>query len=320
MNLKRLSPSEQVAYIKKKLGYSILLRPKHTCLNTGIKKLNGVFGSRKLGIVYGKEIIIAGPYSSGKTLIATKLAAKAQKDGAIVGWGDIENSFDPTFVRKLGLDPDKVALFEPEVGIFGRTKKQRSIDERLQTAEELFTIMEDWLVLQRKIQGKNCKVCLVVDSITNIMPEEEIVASYTNQNMRTRVSLAVFLNYLTKRWVTIAKNTNAVPILISQLRQSPNAMFRNPEYIPGGKGLEYNASVIALVRRIGAIKNNGRLMSLMSTIKNIKNKAGDGSVEGLSCGFRIDMEDKKWQFMSVDEIKKMAKRKKWKKSKSSSTL
>lgn len=309
-NLKKLTAQQQVEYIKKKLGYSILMRPKHTCLNTGIKRLNGVFGSRRNGLIYGKEIIIAGPYSSGKTLIAAKLAAKAQKDGAIVGWGDIENSYDATFVSQLGLDPEKVALFEPEVGVFGRTKKQRSVDERLQTAEELFTVMEDWLVLQRKIQGKKCKVCLVVDSITNIMPEEEIVASYTNQNMRTRVSLAVFLNYLTKRWVTIAKNTNAIIILISQLRQSPNAMFRNPEYIPGGKGLEYNSSVIALVRRVGAIKKDGRLLSLMSTIKNIKNKAGDGSVEGLSCGFKIDMTDKKWQFMAVDEIRKMAKRKK----------
>lgn len=308
MQLKKLSPQQQVEFIKKKLGYSILMRPKHTCLNTSIKSLNGVFGSRKLGLVYGKEVIVAGPYSSGKTLIATKLAAKAQKDGATIGWVDIENSFDPMFVRKLGLDPDKVALFEPEVGVFGKTKKQRSIEERLQTAEELFTVAEDWLVLQRKIQGKNCKVCLVADSITNIMPEEEILAGYTDQNMRTRVSLAVFLNLLTKRWVTIAKNTNAIIILISQLRQSPNAMFKNPEYIPGGKGLEYNASVIALVRRVGAIKENGRLLSLMSTIKNIKNKAGDGSVEGLSCGFRIDMKDSKWQFMSVDDIKKMAKR------------
>lgn len=308
--LSKLTPSQQVEYIKKKLGYSILMRPKHTCLHTGIKRLNGVFGSRKSGIIYGKEIIIAGPYSSGKTLIATKLAAKAQKDGAIIGWGDLENSFDPTFVSKLGLDSDKVALFEPEVGVFGRTKKQRSIEERLQTAEELFTMMEDWLVLQRKIQGKNCKVCLVVDSITNIMPEEEIVAGYTDQNMRTRVSLAVFLNYLTKRWVTIAKNTNAIIILVSQIRESPNAMFKNPEYLPGGKGILFNASVMTMVRRVGAIKKDGKLMSLFSTIKNIKNKAGDGSIEGLSCGFRIDMEDKKWQFMSLDEIKKMAKRKK----------
>src|SRR5689334_16027450 len=190
------SMAEEVTLINEAFGYKSFTKPPQFWLPTGSKRLNSVMGSRKLGLAYGKLVVIAGPPSSGKTVIAAKISAIAQKDGARIGWDDEENSFDPEWVSLHGLDPgdimrdgndnvigcSNIDLFYPEYGEFSRklkeNKKDKSkikklLDERVETAEERFTRIESWLKLRRK-KDPNGKICFVVDSATAISPEEEI--------------------------------------------------------------------------------------------------------------------------------------------------
>lgn len=337
-----VSAVKEIELIKKKLGYVTFNSPPTFWLKSGSKRLNYVMGSRLLGIPYGKLITLAGKPSSGKTMLALRILGKAQKDGALVAWVDVENSFDADWARLHGLDVGeavldshgavigytKLALFRPEFGLFGKTaaakrrekKKEaktwgrkkdpqkEAVDligkERQETAEELFTLVEEWLKMQRR-KNPQVKIALGVDSTTAIQPEEEMAAGLTEQNMRTRMSLAPFLNLLTKRWVPLALHTNSIVILISQLRTNPRAaMFGNPEYVPGGNGILFYPSIVCWMRRVRNIKIRNRVVGLEAIIRNRKNKAGGGSVEYGEIGVKAFFEEgKDWEFVEAEDLK-----------------
>lgn len=326
---KSLSPGAAVQFIDKTLGVDSFVLPPKYWLNTKSNYLNKVMGSKKHGLAYGKMYTIAGPPSSGKSILATFIAGLAQRDGADVAWVDGENSFDRSHVRNQGLDPghrifkndpegkpkvigyEKVALFYTLYGLFKtklRTKKkgklQSVIQERSETAEELFDRVEVWMKLRRK-QNPKGKLCVVVDSTTSFSPEEEYIAGLANQNMRTRSSPAVFLNALTKRWINLALHTNALIILIAQLRTNPGKLFGDPQYITGGNGVIYYPSSINWMRRVkgGEVMQGGEQVGVKGVLTNKKNKVGGGSVEHKKCGYKCYFNKKNWWFGDIKEVK-----------------
>lgn len=323
--LVKMSAAEQIEYIKSAMGYKVLAKPPKYWLDTGSRYLNKVFGSKRLGMAYGKIYLLAGKPSSGKSALAAKLAALAQADGASVGWGDPENSFDPKHVAHQGLDAgdevrnragdllgyEKVALFKVEYGTFSRKVKDKSktkkviFEDRPETAEELCTRIEAWMKIRRKIDLEG-KVCVVIDSITTLSPEEELVAGLTDQNMRTRSSPAVFLNLLSKRWIALAENTNAIIILIAQLRTNPKTLYGNPDYVPGGNGILYNPSSVVWMRRVkgGEILRHGRQVGTKGVLTNHKNKVGGGSIERKKSGYKALFYKDAWEFMDPKEVEK----------------
>lgn len=327
---------DQIAFLKKKMGMVTFNKPPKVWLKTGSKRLNSVLGSVTEGVPYGKLLTLAGKQSSGKTLLMLRLLGKAQQDGATVALVDVENSFDPDHSRKQGLDPgdpvldennqvigySKIALFQPEMGVFNETgrqkakarkagrKKKTEVDDsefvenvRQQTAEELFELVKKWMIFQRQL-NQNCKLALGIDSTTGIQPEEELNAGLVDQNMRTRLSLAQFLNQLTKELVSLALNTNCFTCLVSQLRTNPTKVFQNPDYVPGGNGVLFYPSSICWMRRLKNIRKKGQIVGLESIIVNKKNKMGAGSVEGCECGIRAYYESTEWEFIDVETMLK----------------
>lgn len=309
----KMSAQETADYIKQALGYHSMVKPPEHWLDTESPYLNKVWGSKELGIPYGKEIVVAGPMSSGKSAAAAMIAGLGQADGADVAWVDGENSYDERHVAKQGLDPDKVALFVSEYGEFKYKKKKgrRIVTDEVEAAEDLFDRVETWMKLRRRLNPKG-KLIVVVDSTTSFMPEEELMAGIKDQNMRTKVSAAVFLNYITKRWVNLALHTNTLIIFIAQLRTNMAQMFGEKDYIPGGKGLGYYTSVIVWMRRIskGEIKKNGKQVGVYGIMSNKKNKAGGGSIERKKCGYKAYFFKNAWKFMSSEQLKKESKSKK----------
>lgn len=295
---------KEVESIRKKLKHVTFHREVKDWLNTGSLLLNGALGSKEKGVPYGKMVELFGPESQGKTLIATLLAGLAQGDGADVGWVDLENSFDNRWANRQGLDAERVALFQVQVGKFGKER-----EERLQTAQELLEEVEYWMALKQK-QNPKAKICVVVDSVAALLVEEEAEAGLTHQNMRTNAALSQFLSKMLRRWVALALNRNALIIFINQVRTNPGQMFGNPETTPGGKALKLYASIRCRVRRVknGRLLKNGKIIGLKSIIQNVKNKAGEGSIEGADCGFkcffRHDKDSAQWKFLPVAALKK----------------
>ena len=336
-NPRQMTATQQIEYLESQLGFVTFSRPPKYWLKTGSKRLNRVLGSEKLGVPYGKELTLAGKQSSGKTMLALRLAGLAQQDGAKIAWIDVENSFDPDWAKQQGLDPGdpvmdedgklkgytNLFLFTPKFGsfkkkekkqpAFGKKKKKETkaqeqdkeklrLTERQQSAEELLTLVEKWLLLQRKIDPEG-RVFLGLDSTTALQPEEEIEAGYMDQNMRTRMSLAPLLNTLSKRMIPIALNTNALIVFICQLRTNPTAnMFENPDYVPGGNGILFYPSTVAWMKRVRNIYEKGRNVGLESVIENKKNKMGFGSVEKEKIGARMQFRSANWEFVDSEEL------------------
>jgi len=301
-HLKRIDPTD-IQHINKMLGYKTLVKPPKYWLDTGFPRLNAVMGSKELGLATGKIYLVAGKESSGKSVLAAKLAGIAQKDGYDVAWVDGENSYDSAHVRRQGLHSSRVALFYPEYGKFKLGKKVSDIEE-VEPAEYLFTRVELWMKIRRR-QNPDGKLFIVIDSTNSFSPKEEQEAGYTDQNMRTNLSPAKFLNKLTKRLSPLAVHTNAIIILISQLRTNPAQMFGSPDYIPGGGGMKYFPSIIVWMRRVkdGAIKKGDRQVGVKGLLTNTKNKVGGGSIERKKTGYLAYFFEDNWQFISSLKIK-----------------
>ena len=62
------------------------------------------------GIGYGRQTMLWGNRSGGKTAFCLQLAAQAQKDGELVAWTDAEKNFDPAWAARLGVDTDKLVV------------------------------------------------------------------------------------------------------------------------------------------------------------------------------------------------------------------
>lgn len=291
-----LTPEAEIALLKKKLKQFTTLKPVKYWLDIGSELANGVFGSKEMGIPYGKILEISGNESNGKSAEMMKIMALAQRDGAEVGIIDLENSWDVDWAQKLGLDPTKVYVFRPEIGLFGTEK-----EERMTSAEELFDLAEQWMKLMTE-KHPNGRMVLGIDSVAAILTEEEAAAGIQEQNMRTKVSTSMFLSLLLRRWVAIAASRNVMMLFINQIRMTPGA-WGNPETTPGGKALKFYSAVRVRMNRKGKkILKDGKPIGIKGIFANWKNKAGGGSREGKICGYKFYYKGT-IKYVDADDIK-----------------
>lgn len=267
--------------------------------------MNNVIGHSDLGIPYGSLIEIYGLESHGKTAISLALAAAGQRNGAMVLWGNFENSFRDDWARKRGIDTTKnFHLFEPYLGQFeetvktkdGKSKKVLS-EPRLATGQELCTEMEQMAAYYHK---KYDRMVIALDSLTSIMTEGEAVAGLENQNMRTEQELPKFLGKLLRRWVGLAQVYNATVICTNQMRLNPMQRFGSPWYTPGGNAPKFYCHIRCRVTKKAKITNAGIQIGIQGIMTAVKNKSG-GS-EGGAVGYRI-LRSGPMQFLPAADIK-----------------
>lgn len=319
------NPKEMQANIGKLLKYTTFEPKTRYCLVTEYPELHEVFGSREKGIPYGKVIELSGEEHAGKTLIATILAGIAQQDGAGVGRVDLEDSRDPAWEARFGLDSSTVLEIYPKLvlpkssdededdkpekkGKFGKKKKKKSKIPRLQSVEEVLSEMEAGMSLLHEHGFK--KQFWFVDSVANMRTTMQNEAGFGGQNMRTRNDRALFLSEAFPTMSGLAANYNAVIFLLNQLREKPGVMFGDPLYSPGGRGLRHATSIRARIMRKKSLTKNDRAIGLISLITNKKNKMGGGSVQSATCGFKVlwNRNPAKVEFLTPEEVKEYTKR------------
>ena len=279
-----MSPAEQLKMIRKKLQHFSTDREPTKFLKTPYDELNSVFGSSDFGIPYGKIIELSGPESCGKTATAFDLVARVQRSGGIGMWMDAENSFHKKWAKIRRVDTDKLYLVEPYIGSFG---KQNPKKKRMATAQELCAELEGCIKLSHSLHPDVPRFA-VVDSVTALLTKDEHEAGIDKQNMKSKLSLASFMNQLLRRWVGLCQATDTTILFINQLRINPMQMFGNPEYTTGGKALKFYCHVRVKARRAnkgGKIMKMGKQCGIRGVMENIKNKVG--GEEFSKCGYKI---------------------------------
>jgi recombination protein RecA len=68
----------------------------------------GLNNALKGGLGYGRQVLIWGNKSAGKSSFCQQLIAMAQAEGKICVWLDAEQSFDPEWAKRLGVDTDRL--------------------------------------------------------------------------------------------------------------------------------------------------------------------------------------------------------------------
>jgi recombination protein RecA len=170
------------------------------------------------GLAYGRQVLLYGSKSSGKSTFCLQMIADAQRAGKACAWIDSENSFDPDWARALGVDTDALLV--------SRAHK-----------------VNDAVDIGKVLIGSGIDI-LVIDSISALMPAiffekngEMKDLSETKQmgaDARDMAHAIKMLNY---------SNDKTLIILISQQRKALGSMFvRN---IPtGGEAVKFFSSTI----------------------------------------------------------------------------
>ena len=200
-----------------------LLNP--TSIEMGIPALDLMLGG---GIPRGRTSMFFGEPSTGKTLLAQRVIAAAQKQGGRAMFFDVERCYSPKWFALTGVD----------------VSKEKLIVMRPRNLEQGFDMVTDALENVRP-------EVIVVDSIPAMVPK----AMMTDDRGKPVEMERQDFRGLAARKITegVAKatqyNQTTALIFINQLRTDLGKTFGNPEKLPGGKALKFHVSLIVRVRR-----------------------------------------------------------------------
>lgn len=141
------------------------------------------------GIPQGRVAELYGFESSGKTLIATRAMAEVQKLGGTAALVDFEMSFDPSFARKLGLNPDNLIISQPDT-------------------------MEDGLTVVEALAESNAVDIVVVDSVAAMVPRAEFDAEVGKATMAVQARI---LSPFLRKLIGVCAKTGCTVIFINQI-------------------------------------------------------------------------------------------------------
>lgn len=218
------SLQEVVGAIRKEKGEKVIVSGNKIAvvrrLPTGIFEFDFYIGG---GFPCGRYSIVYGPESSCKTNICLKAVASAQRlpdpcNKAI--WVNIEQSFDPVWAERLGVDTKALLVVEAGYG-------EEAID-----------------VVDALIRADDVAI-LVVDSMAGLIASKEISQSVENYDIGT--SALLIKRMVNKLMIAFGeerkKDHDPCVILINQTRFKPGVMFGDPETMPGGEAQKFLSSL-----------------------------------------------------------------------------
>jgi len=196
------------------------------------------------GLPKGRVVEIYGPESSGKTTLALHVLAEAQKKGAVCAFIDAEHALDPVYAEKLGAQTKDILISQPDCG-------------------------EQALEITDTLVRSNSVDLIVIDSVAALTPRAELEGEMGDSlpGMQARLMSQA----LRKLTASIAKS-NCLVIFINQIRMKIGVMFGSPETTSGGNALKFYASVRLDIRRIGALKEQDKIIGNQTRVKIVKNK------------------------------------------------
>jgi len=191
----------------------------------------------------GRTIELYGPYSSGKSLIALRTVAEAQKQKLKCVYIDSENAFEPKFAQKIGVDTDELVISQVSAG------------------EDVFDMIDMCL------DSGEVSV-IVVDSVASLVPQYEIDESMEKQTMGLHARL---MSKALRKITGKASKNKTLVIFINQIREKIGS-YGNPETTTGGRALGFYSSLRVEVRRGEILKDDKKLIGQHVKFKIVKSK------------------------------------------------
>jgi recombination protein RecA len=230
------SSSEKAGYaqalkeIVKKFGkesLTLLSKPatQANITSSGFLALDIALGVK--GYPKGRIVEIYGPESSGKTTLALRAIATAQKEGGTAAFIDAEHAFNMQQATNLGVDNKKLLLSQPSSG---------------EEALEITNIL---------LQNKAVDI-IVIDSVSALTPQAEIDGNIGSSQIGSQARL---MSQALRKLSRSTQQADAVLIFINQIRMKVGVIFGSPETTSGGNALKFYSSVRIDVRKAGLIND-----------------------------------------------------------------
>lgn len=209
---------------------------------TGVPQLDLALGVG--GLPKGRIVEIYGPESSGKTTLAAKIIATAQKEGAWVWYGDMEHALDPEWFEKIGVNMDKLLISQPDHG-------NQCLD-----------------MAQHMIKTGVIDI-IVVDSVSALVPQAELNGESGDAVIGLQARM---MSQSMRKLSPIVSRMQGIAIFINQIREKIGVMWGSPETTSGGRALKFFASVRIDIRRTGSVGEKGNEIGNAVKMKVVKNK------------------------------------------------
>jgi recombination protein RecA len=220
-------------------------------LKTDIFALDIAIGG---GIPLGKTITVAGPYSSGKSIIAYKIAAAFQRycrhcKNRLIDWNELQQQGTPIPCCEHQ-EPNRVVWIDAEKSYDVDWSARLSINNdaihvgRADTAEKAIDIGTA-LIKSGQVD------LIVVDSIAMLTPKDELK---DGAGKWQRALHARLMNKMCRLWRSASDRLDVqytpTILLINQDRESLNP-YGKKTVRPGGRGIGFASAVILEVRKRG---------------------------------------------------------------------
>lgn len=197
------------------IGFADSMDVKIAKIPSGSLSLDWAIGG---GFPLKRIVELYGPYSSGKTLIAMRVIAEAQKMGLPTVFVDAEKSFEKEHAEAVGIDLSKLMYVDSSAG------------------EHIFNFV-------RQLLEEVPKGVIVIDSVAAIVP------IYEDENETEKMTMGLTARLMSKGLrITNAINRGWCVIFINQVREKIGVMYGNPETTTGGRALAFYSSLRLNIR------------------------------------------------------------------------
>ncbi len=245
---KRLT--ETIEEIKQQFGEGSLMKLDEVknvevdSISTGSLSLDMALGIN--GVPRGRVVEIFGSASTGKTTLSLHILAKAQEEGGVGAFIDVENALDPQYAKRIGVKIEDLLISQPDSG-----------EQALQIVETL-------------VRSGEVDV-IVVDSVAALAPKAEIAGEIGDHHIGLQARL---MSSALRKLSKIISETGTVVIFLNQTRVNIGQRFGNPQTTSGGLALKFYASVRINLTQIAQIKSKEDIIGNRIRAKVVKNKVG----------------------------------------------
>lgn len=238
--LSKLMSSERIAVARN------LLNKEKNLISTDSVALDWALGG---GVPLGELVMFWGPPGSGKTLQALKLIAKMQKKHTdkFAIWIDTEYSFDPKRAMEMGVDVDRLIVFQSNT-FEGAIAPLGKIEEEIKEQKNICAIVLDSVKGLQSINSEGQMAEGKVDSAANAFGG---IAKSVNPALHVLVRIANECGILT----VLTNHAN--------MNMDPMTAKYEPYILTGGQMLKHLCSTVVLLE-----KPNNAKSKLFSTAKD----------------------------------------------------
>ena len=171
------------------------------------------------GLPYGRQTLVWGSKSAAKSSLCLQIVGMAQAEGKTAAWIDAEQSFDPSWATRLGVDTENLIVSEAKT-----TNDMANVGTDLMTAGVDVLVVDSISALLPAIYFEKGS-----DELKDLENTKQIGAE--SKDMGNAVKMLNFAN----------KNT--LLILISQQRNQISAMYTQLQPT-GGQATKFYSSVV----------------------------------------------------------------------------